>query len=456
MNNRAHVRTLLANETRALLPMWLACVVAATVAGASGRDSRLLSLIAIGTATIALGAQSIGHEYSHRTIGLMLMLPVSRRRLLAVKLGVLGAMLLLLVAYAWLLGLFGLFVDVPALPWLFAAAALCLAPSLTMLCRSALAGAIFSLSLPPTLLMVMTFVIHKASGPPDPVVLDLWSRLHVALLAGAAMFGWWLFMRLEAMEGAATGVHLPSWAGMSRKVEPKHPLWQLVKKELYLQHMTFAITVVYVVVCAAVVVLDVAPLDRYTSVVGAMTAVYALGIPVLAGSLATAQERQFGTLAWQLQLPTPAWQQFAVKLAIVFGLALLLSTSARVLLLNSLWPSERHPLEIPIVLAIVMAATSMYLSSLCTTAVRAVVASFVGVAFVLWLLLRWLVTISALSIERTGGVFAVLSATAALLAGLAFVNHRPEPPGATRIVQQVVAVAALMALGFGVLTITRF
>ena len=145
MSPGAHVWTIVANETRALLPAWLACVLAAIAATLTAGGIHEVSLFALCAATVGLGAQSIGHEYAHGTLGLMLTLPVDRRRLFLVKLAVLGAMVLPLATSAWLLGLVA---NVPALPWLTAATALCLAPSLTMLCRSQLAGAILSMSVP--------------------------------------------------------------------------------------------------------------------------------------------------------------------------------------------------------------------------------------------------------------------------------------------------------------------
>ena len=51
--------------------------------------------------SVALGALSIGHEYTNRTLTLLLSLPADRRRLYLVKLGVLIPMLLTLGALAF-------------------------------------------------------------------------------------------------------------------------------------------------------------------------------------------------------------------------------------------------------------------------------------------------------------------------------------------------------------------
>ena len=446
MSPAATVWTVASNETRALLPTWIASVLAASVAALTRGDVHQFSLFAFIAATTGLGAQSIGLESGDRTLGLMLTLPVSRRRVFLVKLAVLGAMVLPLASCAWLLGLFA---GAPALPWLLAAVPLCFAPALTMLCRSQLAGMVFSLSVPGTALVVLMLLTSRSFVAPLP--LALWSRVMVLLAAGGAVLGWRLFLRLESIEGEVTGIHLRWWTGTPRVVEPMHPLWQLVKKELRLQQMTFAITALYLTACAAAVLLGVPRLDSHVSFIGAMTVTYELGLSVLVGSLATAEERHLGTLAWQLQLPTRAWQQWAVKVGTVFSVALLVSIFVPAVLVPMLWPAERPLVDMPVALAIVMTAVSMYVSSLCATAVRAVVTSAVAVSFVLWLVLKpqlW-------SGQQRGSV-ALLSLVAVLLVAFAFVNHRPEQPAAGCISRQTLAVAALVGFGLVLLETARF
>ncbi len=60
-------------EIRALLPTWLVCIVAVVAVGALG-DPRLyaLGLLVYGLGSVALGALLIGHEYTHRTLALLL------------------------------------------------------------------------------------------------------------------------------------------------------------------------------------------------------------------------------------------------------------------------------------------------------------------------------------------------------------------------------------------------
>jgi hypothetical protein len=442
----AMTRTIAANEMHALLPTWIASVLTATIAGLTGGDVHRFSMLACVAATAGLGAQSIGHEYGHRTLNLMLTLPVSRRRLFLVKLAVLGALVVPLAAYAWLMGLFD---TMPALmPWLVAAGPVCFAPALTMLCRSQLAGLIFTLSLPGTALVAVMIATGTPLSAPPPVA--PWSRLMVLLLPGFAVLGWRLFMRLEAIEGDVAAIHVPSWIRAKQAVAPTHPLWQLVKKELHLQQMTFAITALYLAGCAAAALLRAPRLGEHVSFIGAMTAVYELGLSVLVGSLATAEERQLGTLAWQLQLPSPAWQQWAVKVGVVFTVMVLGSIGVPSLLAPALWPDGQSPVDMPLLLVIVMTAASMYVSSLCTTAVRGAVTSVVALSFVFWLVFN-----PELWTGRAPGSVTLLSLVAALLAGFAFVNHKPEQPTAARIARQILSIAALVAIGLVIVGAAR-
>ena len=88
-------------EIRGLAGAWLACLTALVIPAAMGvRATRALEIPAYFLGVAALGALSIGHEYSHSTLTLLLSQPRSRARLFLVKQGVLAAMLLTLAAVA--------------------------------------------------------------------------------------------------------------------------------------------------------------------------------------------------------------------------------------------------------------------------------------------------------------------------------------------------------------------
>jgi hypothetical protein len=92
----------ISKEARALAFPWLACLAAMILPALfdSPRELAGISVPAYFIAMAALGALSIGHEYTGRTVSLLLSLPVQRKHLLAIKLLVLAVMLLAL----WFVG----------------------------------------------------------------------------------------------------------------------------------------------------------------------------------------------------------------------------------------------------------------------------------------------------------------------------------------------------------------
>ena len=240
------VTPLAIKEVRALLPVWIASAIAITAAVLSDARNHELGLIAYGFGSVALGAQSIGHEYTSRTLTLLLSQPWSRRRLLCLKLAVLSVMLLTLAALAWLTLLKPgdrVWVVVSLLN------GLCLAPLLTMACRTPLAAVVFTGAAP---FWIEVIARHVSAGV-------LWGCT-LTLYAAAAVAGWRLFTRLEAIDGHDPDVRVPHLfqpapaiggapADGSRR---RHPMWLLVKKELHLQQMTFAATGVCTLIWIAI------------------------------------------------------------------------------------------------------------------------------------------------------------------------------------------------------------
>jgi hypothetical protein len=398
------LRLPIAKEIRALLPAWSAGAAALVAAGVIG-DSRLdlAALFAYGFGAIALGALSIGHEYSGRTLGLLLSQPVDRRRLLLVKLVVVAVMLLTLCAGAWTV-LNGRPVNPgfshplarshgAALLILPAFCGLFLAPWLTMLCRSPMAGIVFTLAILGSLraLGEVLAVIHYGVDGASQADLNsfrfvvLWCGV-IGLSALAAVSSWRLFIRLEVVEGRDQDIQLPRlWR--RRTVDASVPVglpgrrrnavWQLVSKELHLQQMTFVVVVIYGVLWGSMsLIRDIAP-DTLSMTMGSLTMLYGPLLGLLAGSLASAEERQFGTLEWQVLLPMSTWKQWAVKAGMACGLAVVLGVGLPALLM-SLSPSISDPdLDARFVGVVIMVATvGLYVSSASTSGVRALLLSF--------------------------------------------------------------------------------
>jgi hypothetical protein len=452
------------NDARSLLPFWMAGVAAATLAGVTDRvgveglrriafaDPHALSLAACIAIIIGLGAQSLGHEYSHRTLGLLLALPVSRRRVYLAKHAVLAAMVLPLAASLWLLGAF---VGFPALPWLAAAAAMGLAPLCTMVGRSALAGAALSVTLPAVVLVLLTIVSVAFDGSADAerAARDLWAWTMLPLLAGSAVLGWRRFQRLEAIGGGGAGTSPAWWPYEAGGVRPRHPLWLLVRKEVRLQRMAFVMTMIFAAMSASAALVNTWRGDSPEAgqVFSVASAIYWLGLPVLVGSLAVAEERQLGTATWQLQLPWPAWQQWMVKAATVFGVASVLSVGAPLLVAGLFWPAVRPDVELAVALTAITTAASLYSSSLFTSALRAAIASLTGIPVILWT-----IGVAAAALGRPDFLFwhgrgaawlTLVLIVVVLLVGFSAVNHRPEPPEPARIRIQLLTLAGVIGTG---------
>ena len=144
----------LAKEIRALFPTYAAALGSIAI-GCVSSSYLLIALGLLGFAfgSVALGAQSFGLEYSHRTLGLLLSQPIDRRRVFFYKLAVLSVMLVtltvaILVLYDDLLRRAASPHTEPSMLMLAAACGLFVAPTLTMICRSTLAGIVFTVAIP--------------------------------------------------------------------------------------------------------------------------------------------------------------------------------------------------------------------------------------------------------------------------------------------------------------------
>lgn len=428
------MRPLVTKEIRALLPAWFATMCAIGAAVLSGPRGHFLGMLAYSFGSVTLGALSIGHEYTHRTLTLLLSQPSSRRRLLLTKLGVLTVMLLTLAAFAWITVL-----RPGELHWVFASllCALFLAPLLTMLCRNPLAGPVFVGAAPAW--------ISFFSGILSTGV--VWG-VTLGVCVAAAVASWRLFMRLESIDGRGQDVRLPevlrrwiaaTFAASTERRRTKRPVWLLVKKEMHLQQMTFAVAGLWVVIWATAFALAplVPGLPEFP--LAGVGVLYGALLAVLVGSLASAEERQNGTLEWQLLLPMAAWKQWAVKVGTALAITALLSYALPVALAAGRigvlgWHAA----------AILMLTTgSLYVSSFCRTAVRALM-----ISGVVMLALGELGLYVAGAYDGVVAFLAVpLAAVFALMLWFALENHRSAEHAAGRVAQQLLWMAACLALG---------
>lgn len=470
-------------EVRALLVPWLACAGAMVLPAVTdvGR-MRGFPVLAYPIGAILLGALSVGHEYSGRTLSLLLSLPVRRERVYLTKLGVLTAMLLALAVLEWWVypvspaHMPPLGADEIRLMWVLlpALGGLCLAPWLTMLTRSPMAGAVFTL-VAPGLLLLASQVIWAVSGRPGSLgpfrTMVLWQGM-CALSAIGAAAGWLLFMRLEATDEHETNeITLPDWprrrARSATAATPgsrRHPVWMLVRKELRLQQLSIVVAAIYVVAALPVLALE-ARIPSHDLFVPLST-FYALLLAMVIGSFGSAEERRLGTLEWQLQLPVAAASQWLIKAGAVFGLTLLLACGLPIVL-GFYWPgvdpafSSASGFAGLARMVLLATAGALYVSSLSASGVWAFVTSLpaalaAGVFAIL-------VSARLASWRISAGVPAPWRVTYTLnlplYAGLigmllwfALANHRAANRSAWRVVAQVAVIAAYATVWMAILT----
>lgn len=484
-------------EIRALLPAWGVCAVALAAIGTFA-EPRLygLGLLACGFGSVALGALSIGHEYTHRTIGLLLSQPIGRGRLLLLKLFVLAPMLLALTGLSAIAILWPLLEHsaTGARPWgdnwpqsvVLVLPMLCglfLTPLLTMLCRSPLAGIVFTILVPFAVMLTAQLLAAVKYGwaptsvePSRNFVFAVFWCGMVGICTVAAVLSWRMFHRLEANDGPDQELHLPPGWTASRtrhadQLARRHPVWLLVKKELRLQQLAFVVGALYGIGWATLSCLRYFVPEVFGPSLGAIAILYSGVQALVIGSLASAEERQFGTVEWQVLLPMAVWRQWVVKAATAIALALLLGVAGPVVLAY-LDPSADIDVNLWYVATLIATFTvaSLYVSSLSASGVKAVLWSIPGMVSVIALLglLAWEVdrALYALSWDRSIAatfrdaasltlwlLFGISAGFLALVLWFAMLNHRSSERGFARAWPQALWMLGYLMAGFSVVSI---
>ena len=401
---------MMAKEFRAVGPVWGAAVVG--LWAASFPDSPLVyaGVALYFIAAAGMGAFSIGHEYAYGTLGYALSLPVPRRRIWLTKLAVLLPMLAALAVVAAL----RVHVDRSdrtfgyALFWGPALAACTVAPWLTMLTRSPLAGTVFTIGLVGGSMSLGDWIGVSRYGFTQEVdvfrvTFFCWS---IGLLSTAgAVAGWRAFAHLEVTDDRGGDVQLlvsSARVAPATPVRPRHPIAALVSKELRLQQLALIVAALYVAGGVAALLLSGANPMAY-NVFSLMTSLYVFVMPAVIGSLAVAEEHQFGTHDAQLLLPITSSRQWLVKTAVALGLAALYVVVLPVLLNRAFPPHIVHgfgSLRVrpsTMLMALGGASVSLYVSTIVRSGVSALVAALGAmaglVAFVLSVMLGLVATV---------------------------------------------------------------
>jgi hypothetical protein len=446
-------------EVRALFPLWAPCVLTVG-AGLISRDYTVLLAGALATVfgLVTLGAQSFGHEYTHRTLASLLAQPADRRRVFLIKYGVMAVMVLLLAALAWRVRLrIGAYTIPPTFrepEWLLlaTACALFVAPWLTMVCRSVLAGVVFTIAVPGLLTVggdvvgAMFFGLDRAADIDRFKYLLLWRGM-IVVCAVAAVASWRTFMRLEAIEGHGAHLYLPQPIGLVSETASTSrrygPIWALIGKEIRLQQISFVVVGLYALAWLTISWLKPSDPRSLELPLEALILLYSALLSLLIGALASAEERQYGTLESQLLLPMAGWQQWAVKAGVVLGLAVALAGAIPAALqyispaAQGIRMSRIDWLSI-LLLTVPLATVGLYVSSLSSSGVRALLASFpVLVGLVIYLqVVEWTFGWVGTKLQGRSPGLIDLSSMVVLFTGwlpmllvLGFRNHRSSDRG---------------------------
>jgi hypothetical protein len=371
-------------EIRALALPWLWCLAVIVLGLAQVPLFRGAELVAYMLGVSLLGGLSMGHEYSGRTLSILLSQPARRERLFIVKWGVLAAMLLTIALVTLASNTSLLEFSDWRFRWLPVLCSLCVGPWLTMYFRNPLAGTIFAMGLPGTVFITIQLTYFWITG----LTLDesaLFPRVAVVVCAVGAVMGWRAFMRLEAIDGAGRDLQLPAWSGTgSATVTRRNPIWLLVKKELGLQQIPLAFAGVMIVGWMVAMTLR-GRIAHITEIFNILTLIVTLPTAVIIGAVAAGEERQLGTHEWQLLLPLTVARQWFVKVTVAMTLTFVLCVllpSPLLYFMNGPLTVDPFPLlRLSMVLATAMvAALGLYFSSLSTNGLRAIVLAVVAIA----------------------------------------------------------------------------
>jgi hypothetical protein len=249
-------------------------------------------------------------------------------------------------------------------------------------------------------------------------------------------------------------------------------VWLLVKKELRLQQMAFVIAGLYVLGWASLSILRAVVFEFADIPLLPLSMLYLGLLSLVVGSLASAEERQFGTLEWQVLLPMASSRQWAVKVGTVMVLAVVLGAGMPLLLAwispsgDDMRIAGRNGIDI-VLIVLMVTSGGLYLSSVCSSGMRAVVLALpVAAGLIIWV--RWIDGLISIALRTVpfpalvptlrplrgmfAGTFewmvlAVAAGGVVLLLRLALQNHCSTERSPGRILPQAGKIAAYMVGG---------
>jgi ABC-type transport system involved in multi-copper enzyme maturation permease subunit len=341
----------LLKELRTLMPGCLiATLVPALIALHDERGATEWAVWTYGFGCLLMGASAFGSEFEQRTMAGLLGQPLTRATLFLEKLGTLG-LLLVFAALNLALSLaanleFRFDLEHTTALLLIPAFAFCSGPLFSLESRSTLAGLIFTVTVPPGLAIGTTLAVqfvyrfnHPGETPPDAWAAWLFGTGTTVYLLATLLLGWRAFQRLEVRDGGAggrtgTGLHplsLPVDSLVGRLLPATGGTARLVRKELRLHVVPWLVAGLMIGLWLLWLALrHFTPDDELRATLNQVSAITVfaglLGTLILlgAGAACVAEERELGTLEWQLTQPASSNRQWLVKLAVTGLVGLIL------------------------------------------------------------------------------------------------------------------------------------
>jgi hypothetical protein len=387
---------LVGNELRAVFPTFagaLALIVVSMMIDPNYRES--VAFVGYGLGSVAIAASAFGHDFAHRTLLATLAQPVSRRQIWRIRMvTALSTILPLTIIGAWPLGLYrllsSLILDVPnhsasdstVLMLVAFLSSVCIAPCLTLLCRSALAGTVLTICVPFILMYGGEYAWSLIIVWPLNHPVFLWYLAFSFIVTCVIGFVGTrvLWDRLQVIDARPVSLTLGNWKGIKARTRAptrrRSPWLQLAWKEARLQWLAI---VPVVGMCATAASFSKTPQPNF----GIEMLIYTMGfwavfLCLILGSVGSAEERQLGLSDSQALLPVPKTTQWLIKVGLLFLLAYGFAVCLPLALLDGTTGRADLPIPGPNVWqmsAICITSLALFVSSCCRTTMKAVLVS---------------------------------------------------------------------------------
>jgi hypothetical protein len=396
----------LLKEIRLLLPAWMAAVLLIVAAqsllwlpkgdashGIVPIDAGITAMaVALILGLLLLAVSSFGNEFARHTFQMFLGQPIPRGQMWKQKVAVLGGSTVsvwLLFWVAFSLGQeFSLRMGIASL----AASLVIVSTGLwaTLLFRQIMPAFCFSLLLPAVSVPILWPMVNRSF----PGWIFATALLLSVLYAGAALaFARRLFRGAQDLDpwlddlslilSRRSGSTRPSASATARR--RRGPVWSLTAKESHLQQVNLIGGVVIFSIIGSMALLVAGSENR--QVIEAVQILFMLAylfMPVLAGSVAIAEERKLGVREGQQCLPEPRLRQFGVKLIVTYGTILVLGlmlpvfTNWTVSWISDLALAGEGMAKFLAGYAIVAGTVAIYASSLSRSTIAALAVALLG------------------------------------------------------------------------------